>query len=390
MARSAMFLVALTLVTSLGSLGLAADATPGVTVLAGEKNLVIEQAAIDGGELLVPVDQVTAITGFELKPQGLCAGEVCIPMPASEAWVSERHGTKLFNASRFAKRVDQAFVADKELKVWSFTPVPRPETSPLLAGEASDFALQDRDGRTVRLSDFRVKKVLVLTWASWCACRFDLAGWQKVYEDLKDKNFEIVAAAQDTGGPKVVFPWYEKAHVTFTALADPHHTVSSLYQIINVPSGIWVDEQGKIVRPAEVSYSKQQKIMGQLIGDNRYAQGVRDWVEKGPSSAFVLPPEALSKKLQARPRDLRLADAHFKLGVYFFEHDLRDQAASHWQQSQKLNPDSWNYHRQEWSFDKSKEMANWLAKVRKLGDRPYYDPVEFPQAAAAEQPATAP
>lgn len=390
MLRTATLLVGLAHVTSLNLHAAAADKMPGVTVLAGEKTLIIEQAIVDAGELLVPVDQVTAITGFELKPQGLCAGDVCIPMPTSEAWVSEHEGRKLFNATRFAKRVDQAFAADKESKVWSFTAAPRPETSPLLAGQAPDFALQDRDGRTVRLSDFRGKKVLVLTWASWCACRFDLAGWQKVYEDLKDKNFEIVAAAQDTGGPQVVFPWYEKAHVTFTALADPHHTVSSLYQIINVPSGIWVDEQGRIVRPAEVSYSKQQKIMGQLIGDNRYAQGVRDWVEKGPSSAFVLPPETLSKKLQARPRDLRLADAHFKLGVYFFEHDQREQAASHWQQSQKLNPDSWNYHRQEWSFDKSKEMANWLAKVRKLGDRPYYDPVDFPQAASAEQPAKAP
>lgn len=390
MLRSAMVLAALAFLGALSSQATAAEKTPGVTVLACEKTIAIDDAVVDGEDLLVPVDQVAAITGFELKPQGLCAGEVCIPMPTSEPWVAERDGKKLFNVTRFAKRVDQAFVSDKDLKVWSFTPVPRPETSPLLAGEAPDFALQDRDGRTVRLSDFRGKKVLVLTWASWCACRFDLAGWQKVYEDLKDKNFEIVAAAQDTGGPKVVFPWYEKAHVTFTALADPHHTVSSLYQIINVPSGIWVDEQGRIVRPAEVSYSKQQKIMGQLIGDDRYARGVRDWVEKGPDSAFALAPEAISKKLQARPRDLRLADAHFKLGVYFFEHDQRDQAASHWQQSQKLNPDSWNYHRQEWSFDKSKEMTNWLAKVRKLGDRPYYDPVEFPQPASTEKPATAP
>jgi hypothetical protein len=35
-------------------------------------------------------------------------------------------------------------------------------------------------------------------------------------------------------------------------------------------------------------------------------------------------------------------------------------------------------------------MAHWLAKVRKLGDRPYYDPVEFPQPAAAEPPAKSP
>jgi len=42
-----------------------------------------------------------------------------------------------------------------------------------------------------------------------------------------------------------------------------------------------------------------------------------------------------------------------------------------------IDPDSWNYHRQDWSYDKKKEMANWMAKVRKLGTKPYYDPVEF-------------
>ena len=50
------------------------------------------------------------------------------------------------------------------------------------------------------------------------------------------------------------------------------------------------------------------------------------------------------------------------------------------ERAQQLNPDDWNYHRQDWSFDKSKEMTNFMAKVRKLGTRPYYDPVEFPQA----------
>jgi hypothetical protein len=58
----------------------------------------------------------------------------------------------------------------------------------------------------------------------------------------------------------------------------------------------------------------------------------------------------------------------------------RDSAGKHWKESQRLNPNSWNYHRQQWSFDKSTEMLNFLTKVRKLGDQPYYAPVEFPAA----------
>jgi hypothetical protein len=175
-------------------------------------------------------------------------------------------------------------------------------------------------------------------------------------------------------------PWYDKAGVTFAALVDPHHTVSSLYQMVNVPTGVWIDETGKIVRPGEVAYSKQDKVLGQTIGDDRYALGVRDWVANGASSQFVVSPEALRSQIVPRSADERQAEAHFRLGTHFLAQGDRDSASKHWKESQRLNPDSWNYHRQQWSFDKKTEMLNFLTKVRKLGDQPYYAPVEFPAA----------
>ncbi len=367
---------------------LALDLAPTkVTILARENTLTVERALVDGENLWVPAQQVEAITGFELKPQGLCAGDTCIPIPSDATWVLQHDGASYFNVTRFAQKVDQVFAVDAEQNTWSFTPVPRVQTSPLLAGEAPDFALPDRNGKLVRLSDFKGKKVLVLTWASWCGCRFDLAGWQQVYESLKDKNFEIIAAAQDTGGPTVANPWYDRAHVTYTALTDANHTVSSLYQMVNVPTGVWIDEAGKIVRPAEVAYSKQQTVLGRSIGDNRYAEGLRDWVENGAKSAYAMTPDKLQPRLTARDSRQRLADAHFKLGAYFSEQGNRELAARHWRESQQLSPDNWNYHRQEWSFDKSKEMTNFLTKVRNLGTRPYYDPVEFPTSKSDDAPA---
>ena len=152
--------------------------------------------------------------------------------------------------------------------------------------------------------------------------------------------------------------------------------------MVNVPMGVWIDENGQIVRSAEVAYSKHQVVMKQSIGDDRYAAGVRDWVEKGAQSAYVLAPERLKEKLTGRTPEQRMADAEFKLGAYFAEKGKRDLAAKHWHESQRLNPDCWNYHRQEWSYDKSKEMANWLAKVRGLGSKPYYEPADFSQLEA--------
>ncbi len=370
-----------------GSQTVAAEPEPTkVAVLAREKTIDIDRAIVEGEDLLIPTEHIQAITGFDYKPQGLCAGDVCIPVPADSGWIARRGDDTYFNVTRFARSVDQVYAVDEAENVWSFTQVPREQTSPLLAGDAPDFTLPDREGKPVRLSDFRGKKVLLLTWASWCGCRFDLAGWQQVYESLKDKNFEIVAAAQDTAGPKITDPWYDKAKVSFTALVDTKHTVSSLYQMVNVPTGVWIDEAGKIVRPSEVAYSKQQHVLNQAIGDDRYAQGVRDWVANGPKSEYAMSPERLKPRLAARDASQRLADAHFKLGAYFSDQGKRELATVHWQESQKLNPNSWNYHRQDWSFDKTKEMANFMAKVRKLGTRPYYDPVEFPPA-KAEDPA---
>lgn len=59
---------------------------------------------------------------------------------------------------------------------------------------------------------------------------------------LKDRNFEIVAAAQDTGGEAAAGRWYDQAQATYTTLVETRHSVSSAYQFINVPMGVQIDE----------------------------------------------------------------------------------------------------------------------------------------------------
>jgi len=58
-------------------------------------------------------------------------------------------------------------VADRVARVWSFGEMPLLRGQFIESRVAPDFALPDRSGRPVRLSDFRGRKVLVLTWASW-------------------------------------------------------------------------------------------------------------------------------------------------------------------------------------------------------------------------------
>lgn len=361
-----------------GGLALADDAVKPVTVLTPEHFVVIEQAYDDSAGLWVPVDKLADINGFVLKPEGVCAGELCIPLSkqAADQLVTVQGGRQYINLTRLAERLQQAVVADVEAKVWSFGPVPPLEHAQREHASAPDFALPDRSGKMVKLSDFRGKKVLLLTWASWCQCKQDLVGWQKIYEELKDKNFEIVAAAQDSDGEAAAGKSYDRAKATYTTLIDAEHTVSSLYHMVNVPSGVWIDEQGKIVRPAEVAYSQKVALLSIKVDGDKYVAALRDWVNHGDQSSYALPKEELQQRMARKSENAALADANFKLGVYFHQKKDDARADKYFVTAQKLQPDDWNYHRQQWSFGKD-ALKNWGEKFRALGGKEYYEPLQI-------------
>jgi len=84
--------------------------------------------------------------------------------------------------------------------------------------------------------------------------------WQSFYEKNIDKNFEIISAAQDTGGEDAAGSIFQRANVTYTAIIDVNHTISSLYNFVNVPSAVWIDEEGRIVRYNEGTYASSHKL----------------------------------------------------------------------------------------------------------------------------------
>jgi hypothetical protein len=197
---------------------------------------------------------------------------------------------------------------------------------------------------------------------------------------LKDQNFEIVAAAQDTGGEAAAGPWYDKAQATYTTLIDAKHAVSSAYQFINVPMGIWIDERGRVVRPAEPAWTTNRSMKfgeksiateGQL-----YVAALRDWVKNGEHSAYALSDEEFARRVKPRAPAEMEADASFKLAVWFHENSNNELAAKYFARAQQLNPDDWNYHRQEWSFTPQEAGKKWLEKFQKT-EQPYYPKLDL-------------
>ena len=137
---------------------LAAPNAP-TTVLYGDNAVPLAAVKPDAKNLWVRAADLKTINGFELKPQGACKEDVCIPVG------KDLRSGAFFNLSGFAQKVHQPVVSDSG--VWSFGDIPLLRSAFVNSRVAPDFAVPDRKGRVVHLSDFRGKKVLIVTWASW-------------------------------------------------------------------------------------------------------------------------------------------------------------------------------------------------------------------------------
>jgi len=139
-----------------------------VTVIRGEQKFVLPKARVGGGALWLAGAANERVSGYKLKPGvGLCAAELCIPIPPKAGWARSFEGEIHVDVVAFAALIDQAVAAEPEKAIWSFGEPSEGGAHPLLSGLAPDFALPDRSGKLVRLSSFRGKKVLILSWASW-------------------------------------------------------------------------------------------------------------------------------------------------------------------------------------------------------------------------------
>jgi hypothetical protein len=129
----------------------------------------IAAPAVPGKDLWVTMKDLKRATRFVVKPQGVCRDEVCFPLPKSRKaeFISKKGASTLFNLSEFARLIKQPVAYDEKQAVWYFGPRPEDLNSQLLSLDAPDFTLPDLNGKLHSLSDFRGKKVLLVTWASW-------------------------------------------------------------------------------------------------------------------------------------------------------------------------------------------------------------------------------
>jgi len=242
--------------------------------------------------------------------------------------------------------------------------------------------------------------------------------WQALREELHPKGVELVTVGLDTLGAAGCRAFIEAAAPTHPALIDQHHVLARTLGVINIPSAVWIDEQGLIVRPAHAAPApptsgrsraptfppqlpqRMQEMMVEVAkmksDPEAYHAALRDWVEKGAESAFAMTPDEVVAR--SRPRDHRVAEghAHFELACALELDGHHDAAVAHFRKAHELVPDSWTFRRQAWSLEPGPDgplkrfwqgpsdddpdawpyEGDWLTDVRAEGPENYSEPFE--------------
>ena len=216
--------------------------------------------------------------------------------------------------------------------------------------------------------------------------------WQALYEELAAQNFVVIAVAMDSREGDAL-PWIEAAQPTYPTLIDREHLVAELFGVVNVPQAIWIDEAGRIVRPAEAAgayegFRKMNRATREMPEEvarltagakSTYLDAVKDWVRRGPESEHALPAESARAHLPALTEDMATAQAMFRLGQFLLRHGETEEGNRWLGEASRRHPDSWCIWRQSAGVNDTglAALPEFWERVDALGEKRYYLPVDM-------------
>ncbi|MGZ4496311.1 MAG: redoxin domain-containing protein [Nocardioides sp.] len=291
-------------------------------------------AAPDGPR--VDAAALTAATGWELKASGLCRGEVCVPLLGRRVADPEHPGTT--DLVPWAAALGLLVAYDEQHAVAALAPDAATRGRELRGRRAPSLTLPDVDGHPVSLDDLAGSKRVLVTWASWCGCRHELAGWQRLQDELADTGLRLFSVALDAE-PEDARPWIEAAHPSYPVAVDTAHVTAERFGITNVPSVVWIDEDGTVVKPPTIAPGDDQFVDFTRIRADRHHDALRAWARDG-----VLP-EAAASDPPARTDAEQQALAERRVAAYLQRHGETTAARAHLARAQELAPWDWTVRR---------------------------------------------
>ncbi|MFL6110489.1 MAG: redoxin domain-containing protein [Catenulispora sp.] len=272
-----------------------------LTILDDHRETIVDARMPDGGSLLIRSADIPSALGWERKPQGWCRGDICIPARVAEdverddGWV---------DLAAFADLIDRPYAEAPAFGVAALGVSAAERESALAEGLAPDFELRDVDGVAHTLGSLRGRKVALVFWASWCGCRYDLAEWERQHVALRPHGFSVVSIAADRR-PEDAEPWIREAGAAHVALIDVDGEVADRYQVLNVPTVVWIDEEGRVVRPNDTQFATDLFRAMSGLDSARAMAALRRWVLEAdagltPDEAAEHAPQVTAAQQQAR------------------------------------------------------------------------------------------
>jgi hypothetical protein len=226
--------------------------------------------------------------------------------------------------------------------------------------------------------------------------------WQELRKELRPRGLEIVTVALDARGAETAGPWIERAAAEHPSLIDEGHVVDALFGVVNVPSGIWIDEEGMVVRPPEPAHPRRPEYLDRVVPPDaspaerervllvkalhveaeRYVGALREWASapRG-ASRYALSADEVVRRSRPRPMAEATAAAHFALGQALYRRGAPAAAIPHFREAHRLHPTNWTYRRDAWSLAGSDRDAaygtSWIDEVKREGVENYYPALEL-------------
>jgi peroxiredoxin len=363
----------------------------------------------------VPRADFARQTGWVVEPGRARKGDIDQSIPA-DAIASD----DTLDIAVIAEILGMPIVTDAEHGVSAVGPETGVGGRVLTTVQAPELELPTFTGGTFALSSLLGTRVVMVAWASWCGCAFDLPRWQEIRESVRPRGIEIVTVAMDAAGPAAGRRFIERAAPQHPSLIDETHLLGRLLGVMNVPSGIWIDEDGVIVRPPEPAFPGAAALFDEVlepgradaIADGRapstlrhllreqqeltpevlerldflrriaevtepelYLEMVLDWADNGADCSYVLPADEVLARSAPRSEAAARAVAHFELGQYLHRSSDHVSAVGHWREAHRLQPENWTYKRQAWHLEASGESpyeSSMERDLRMIGPENYY------------------
>jgi hypothetical protein len=138
-----------------------------VTILYKERPPYAASADAEGENLWVDASELPAAAGWELRPEGACRGDVCVPIPRGRELEFLRERPARFNLAALSRLLAEPVVHEDAHGVWLFGEGAAARRAEMQSLRAPDFTLPDLEGSPHALADYRGKKVFLVFWASW-------------------------------------------------------------------------------------------------------------------------------------------------------------------------------------------------------------------------------